>query len=73
MVAVIKPQQVKVITKDGECHIHLDITLHIDTAGVQVSAASTASKATEDVAEEDAKWAIPDFSGTGSIDFGKEV
>jgi len=72
MVQLIKPQQVvvKTKTKSGECHITLDINIHLDAQGKFVG---LDAKPTDQEEESDEfKWAIPDFQGGDFIEFGKD-
>jgi len=72
MVQLIKPQQVivKTKTKAGECHITLDINIHLDGQGRYVG---MDAKQAEEPEGDEFKWAIPDFKAEDFIDFGKEV
>ena len=76
MAQLIKPQNVKVVTKDGEILISLklDININLNQTGVLsiednsiVKQVSTKPKNDED----DVAWAIPDFKPTEKIKFGK--
>jgi hypothetical protein len=76
MAQLIKPQNVKVVTKDGEILIslQLDININLNQTGVLsiednsiVKQVSTKPKNDED----DVAWAIPDFKPTEKIKFGK--
>jgi len=69
MVQLIKPNQVVVTTKAGECRITLDINIHLDGQGKYVGMDAKQAEDTPD----DFKWAIPDFQAEDFIDFGKEV
>ena len=76
MAQLIKPQNVKVVTKDGEILIslQLDININLNQTGVLsiednsiVKQVSTKPKNDED----DVAWSIPDFKPTEKIKFGK--
>jgi len=76
MAQLIKPQNVKVVTKDGELFIslQLDININLNQSGTIAVADQTISgqsnlKAKKD--EDDVAWAIPDFKPTEKIKFGK--
>lgn len=78
MGALIKPGNVKVITKEGEIQVSLtlDLNININADGLATikkesslnSEVSTTFKAREDKVE----WAIPDFEDAPKIDFGKK-
>lgn len=75
MVQRLSGQQVKVITKDGECHITLDININIEDIkvaleGFQAGALGQKAKIEEEE-KDDFKWEIPDFGSGEIIDFGK--
>jgi len=75
MAQLIKPQNVKIITKDGELLIslQLDININLNQSGNFVSSESNSSPIVEEKKkEEDAmQWAIPDFKPLEKIKFGK--
>jgi hypothetical protein len=68
MVQVIKPQQVKVVTNQGECvvSIVLDLNINLTSDG--------RTRVQEDPLpaprEEQVEWAVPEF-GPAKIKFGK--
>ena len=66
---LLKPQQVKVITKDGECQvsISLELTINLNTDGLVVSQAKERHGI-----KDDTQWAIPDFTPSAKINFGKK-
>lgn len=66
---LIKPQHVKVVTKDGECQvsISLELTINLNTDGVVVSQAKERQSV-----KDDTHWAIPDFTPSAKINFGKK-
>ncbi len=75
MVQRIKPQNVKVVTQDGECKltISLDINIHLDSKGVSASLESQGGLTEK---EDEVTWAIPDFDSTPvkmKGTFGKKV
>lgn len=75
MAQLIKPGDVKVITKDGQITVQLQIDLNINlnqTGTVSVSSDGEIKSSTKTVsAEEETSWAIPDFGNTKKIKFGK--
>jgi hypothetical protein len=75
MAQLIKPGDVKVITKDGQITVQLQIDLNINlnqTGSVTVSSdGQIKSNSKNEQVEEDTAWAIPDFGNTKKIKFGK--
>jgi len=73
MPQLIKPGEVKVITKDGEVKISISLDLNINlgeiSGGVNILGA-TGDK-TNKKEEDKVQWAIPDFAPTEKINFGK--
>jgi hypothetical protein len=76
MAQLIKPQNVKVVTQDGEVVIslQLDININLNQNGSlsvsdnsNVKQVSTKQKSDDD----DVAWMIPDFKPTEKIKFGK--
>jgi len=67
---LIKPTKINVVTKDGECTIHLtlDINLNLNSDFIK-----TESKE-EEKEEENEKtiWAIPTFDSHDKVKFGKK-
>ena len=74
MASIIRPSETRVVTKDGECHVSiaLEITIKLDGDGI-VLAANAQSAEQKKQQEEDDKvnFAIPDFSSTQKLKFGK--
>ena len=68
MVRLIQP--VKVITKEGEAtvNITLELNINLNTGKLNIS---TDQEDTEE--KEKTQWAIPEFSKTKKIEFGKTV
>ena len=65
MAQVLKPSEVKIITKDGE----LEITLKLD---INVKSEGTVTNVKEEKkAEDKANWEIPDFGPSPKLKFGK--
>jgi len=75
MAQLIRPSDVKIITKDGELKVSITLDLNINMNGsieaLSVDGKSTASKETSmGNAEDKVAWAIPDFVSE-KINFGK--
>lgn len=72
---LIRPTKVHVITKEGECQLHITIDLNINlNTGVvdgQVSKATKVDQPTEEKEEEKTVWAIPTFKSEDKVKFGK--
>ena len=80
MVALLRPKDVQVITKDGECviAIQLDLNINVNTDGVVtgMSASASSGGSVRNKQEDDSvDWAIPDFKAKkpGNFSFGKQV
>ena len=75
MVQRIKHNQVKVVTKDGECeiNINLEISINLNADGLVIGSEAKVKKVEQE--DEDVKWAIPDFGAikTEKVDFGKQI
>ena len=73
MPQLIKPGQVKILTKDGECQvaITLELTINVNTDGV-VTARTQMKKEDRPEKAEETPWAIPDFAPSPKINFGKK-
>ena len=76
MVRLLKKKDVQVVTKNGECEVHitLDLNVSLNADGLQVGVSANQSKSSSDP-DEDFEWAVPDFNPDDSqqVDFGKEV
>lgn len=77
MAQLVKPGEVKVVSRDGELIISLQIDLNINLnqtgsivveGGVQAKSQNFAKNETK---EEDGSWLIPDFKPAEKIKFGK--
>lgn len=74
MAHLIQPNSVKVVTKDGEVTVSLQIDLNINLNqngtftdnGTNVNAKVSSKKTDDEVA-----WVIPDFKPSEKINFGK--
>jgi hypothetical protein len=80
MAQLLKPQNVKIVTKDGEIVIslQLDININLNQLGVtniseNNSAVKPASKTEEfsSTKDENLEWVIPDFKKSEKVNFGK--
>jgi hypothetical protein len=76
MAQLIKPQNVKVVTKDGEILISLQLDININlnqtdvlSVGDNSTVKQVSTKPKND--DDDVAWAIPDFKPTEKIKFGK--
>ena len=75
MAQLLKPQNVKIVTKDGEIVIslQLDININLNQSG-SFDVNTSASAVTTDVkkkTDDDVRWEIPEFKTTEKIKFGK--
>jgi len=74
MPQLIKPNDVKIVTKDGEVKISISLDLNINmgeiSGGVNILKSDVESKTTKKE-EDKIQWAIPDFAPTEKINFGK--
>lgn len=73
MVQLIKPVQVKTISKEGELNITITLDLNINLSNSGISVVASAVEAKKIEKEEDkVDWAIPDFSSSkDKLNFGK--
>lgn len=69
MAQVIKPNQVKILTQDGEVKVSITLELNINLNTDQIKIAGTASQ--EHKIEKEADYLVPDFTSQ-IIEFGKE-
>ncbi len=73
---LIKPNSVKIITKDGEILVSLQIDLNINlnqngasfTSNNNVRSNGNSNNTNDD----DFEWAIPDFKKAEKVNFGKD-
>lgn len=74
MVQLIKPNAVKVITKDGEIQVSLSIELNINlnTDGINFNTHVEKLDAKQEKTTEKTNWEIPDFENIETINFGKK-
>jgi hypothetical protein len=73
MPQLIRPQEVKIVTKDGEVQVSiiLDLNINLNSSGLQVTAQGRVAEEQEKP-KEDPHWAIPDFGSSTKINFGKK-
>lgn len=81
MVQYIDAQKTKVITRNGECEISINLTLNINLTneGLNLSVGALPNinnqkdhlenKKTN--VEDKVEWEVPDFTNAGTINFGK--
>jgi hypothetical protein len=70
---LIKPNEVKVITKDGECQVSIVLELNINLNGdVAVSAQSIKQEKEKPKSGDNFNWEVPDFEASPKIQFGKQ-
>ena len=75
MVQLIKPRsKIRIVPKDGELEITLNINITIDGAitGTQTANAKTHVYMDEEKEEEESDLLIPDFTSGVSLNFGKD-
>lgn len=73
MANLIKPGEVKLVTKDNEVFVNISLELNIKLDGNITNLgidAKASQKNIQQQEEEKINWEIPDFS-SGKIDFGK--
>ena len=79
MAQLIKANDVKVITKDGECKlsISIDLNVNLNTSGITVGVQN--AKVDQNVNQinkeekESTMWEIPDFTPMPKVNFGKKA
>jgi hypothetical protein len=73
MPQLIRPGDVQVITKEGECLVNIQMELTIKLDGSNLSIAGVSAQAKQAQAEEEkVDWQIPDFGSNQKLKFGKE-
>jgi hypothetical protein len=76
MAHLIKPGDIKVITKNNELFVNIALELNIKLDGniTSLNVEASGSAPFESKKEEDkVNWAIPDFGSTNKLKFGKET
>ena len=73
MANLISPQNVQVVTKDGEIVVSLKLDLNINLNGGQISVPIDEKVKAQSVhkSDEEAEWLIPDFVSSKKINFEK--
>lgn len=74
MPQLIKPNEVKVVTKNGECQVSiiLELNINLNGDGVAVSAQSIKPETKEKSKPNSFDWEVPDFEASPKIQFGKK-
>ena len=80
MASLIRPNNVKVVTQDGEVQvtIALELTINLNSNGLNVSAGNVEAQPAnlsglpKKPKEEKVNWEIPDFDAFPKVDFGKK-
>lgn len=65
----------EVITKDGECNIHITLDLNINInaqGGVSVEAAANGQPKKEKNDDDEVQWQVPTFTSGQKVKFGKK-
>ena len=76
MVRLLKKKDVQVVTKNGECEVHitLDLNISLNADGLKIGASAGGSGSPTEDEDEDFEWAVPDFGlDSPQVDFGKKV
>ncbi len=63
------PTVVKIVPRDGELEIKLDITINLTTEGLTV----TATQKKDNIEKEEVGLMVPDFISGTKVNFGKTV
>ncbi len=77
MPQLIRPQEVKVLTQNGEVRVSimLDLNINLNASGgfdVTATARDNPPQVEQQRVKEDTQWAIPDFGASPKINFGKK-
>lgn len=72
MPQLIKPNEVKVVTKDGECQVSIVLELNINLNGDGVAVSAQSIKQKEKEKSDPFAWEVPDFEASPKIQFGKK-
>ena len=73
MVHRVSPTKIKVVPRDGELEIKLDITINVNTDGVISVASVEEAEASKKKEEDKVEYIVPDFVSGATLDFGKIV
>jgi hypothetical protein len=75
MANLISPQNVQIVTKDGEMTVTIKLDLNInlngDLANLTTQTTDTVKQQVNNNKEEEPEWLIPDFASSKKINFGK--
>lgn len=72
MPQLIQPSKIKIVPRDGELEITININISLDNQGIiNVKAFQENKEPTQET--EDTELLIPDFDSSLKIDFGKKV
>ena len=73
MPQLIRPSDVQIVTKEGEClvNIQMELTIKLDGSNMQIAGVSAQAKQAA-AQEEKVDWQIQDFGGGQKLKFGKE-
>jgi hypothetical protein len=71
MGSLITPTKINVITKEGECKLHIviDLNINLNTTNVSINSRQAA---TPEVQEEKTTWEIPSFKSVEKVKFGNK-
>ena len=76
MANLIKPGDIKIVSKNNEVFVNISLELNIKLDGNITNLnldSKTTSSSIEQQKKEEVNWAIPDFtSGNSKLNFGKE-
>ena len=76
MANLIKPGDIKVITKNNELFVTISLELNIKLDGnvtnLNLNSDIVQQQAFQKKEEEKVKWEVPDFSSGNKLNFGKE-
>ena len=73
MAQLIKPGDIKVVTKNNELFVNISLELNVKLDGnlTNLNVSASGSSPMEKIEEEKVNWAIPDFTPTNKLNFGK--
>ena len=71
MVQLIRPNEVRIQTHEGECQVTivLELNINLNTDGMSIAQSKKGQEAPKD--DDKVEWAIPDFTSSKKINFGK--
>lgn len=77
MAQLIRPNNVKIVTQDGEVKvtIALELSINLNSDGLKISGSTTAERTNNEldtkVKADNTVWEIPDFTPMPKVAFGK--